>query len=45
VLIDHCAKRTDAMHPQVEAGGAWTGVSPILVRIHTDEGLTGTGSG
>lgn len=25
-------------------GGAWTGVSPILVRIHTDERLTGVGA-
>jgi L-alanine-DL-glutamate epimerase-like enolase superfamily enzyme len=30
--------------PTWRFGGAWTGVSPILVRIHTDEGLTGIGA-
>jgi len=32
------------LYPTWRFGGAWTGVSPILVRIHTDEGITGIGA-
>ena len=32
------------LYPTWRLGGAWTGVAPILVRIHTDEGITGIGA-
>jgi L-alanine-DL-glutamate epimerase-like enolase superfamily enzyme len=32
------------LYPTWRFGGAWTGVSPILVRIHTDAGITGIGA-